>query len=150
MSGQSFSTLQRKTAAAGAALLVISFLTGVLLAAAMTKKVDADAADIKAAHLNALFGCFWLILLALTLPMVKFGDAGKKRLVLATALPSYANWIVTAVKAFLKVDGVDFTGDPTNDAVFGVLGVLVVAPSFIAAAAWTWGLARSPAPTASE
>lgn len=35
--------LQRRTAAAGAALLVVAFATGGLLAAALTHQVDADA-----------------------------------------------------------------------------------------------------------
>lgn len=134
-----FTPLQRKTAAAGAALMVIAFATGALLAAAMTKKVDADVGEVVAAHLNALFGCLWLVALAFTLPMLRFGDVGKKRLVIATALPAYANWLVTAVKSFLYVKGVEPTGHGANDIVFGVLTVLVVLPSFGSAIAWTWG-----------
>jgi hypothetical protein len=132
--------LQRKTAAAGAVLLVIAFATGGLLAAAMTGKVDADPHEVSAAHLNALFGCLWLVALALTLPLVKFSDAGKKRLVLITALPCYANWLVTAVKSFFHVAGVDVTGDRANDVVFATLSAFVVVPSFIAAIAWAIGL----------
>ena len=134
--------LQRRTAAAGAALLVVAFATGGLLAAAMTNKLDADVPEIVAAHLNAILGCLWLVALAVTLPLVGFGPAGKRRLVLATVLPAYANWLVTTVKAFLHVRGVDLTGDHANDAVFAVLNVFVVLPSFAAAIAWTYGLAR--------
>lgn len=134
--------LQRRTAAWGAALLVVAFATGGLLAAAMTKRVDADVPEIVAAHLNAILGCLWLVALAVTLPLVKFGAAGKRRLVLATIVPAYANWLVTVVKAFLHVTGVDLTGDHTNDLVFAVLNVVVVLPSFAAAIGWTYGLAR--------
>jgi hypothetical protein len=132
--------LQRKTAAAGAALLVASFGTGVLLGAAMTNKIDADVHQIVAAHLNAVLGSLWLVALAYTLPMLRFGEAGTKRLVLATVVPAYMNWLVTTIKSFLHVTGVDVTGDRWNDAVFATLGVFVVVPSFAAAIAWTWGL----------
>ena len=134
--------LQRGTAAAGAGLLVLAFATGGLLAAAMTKRIDADVPEIVAAHLNAILGCLWLVALAVTLPLVRFGPCGKRRLVLATVVPAYANWLVTTVKAFLHVTGGDLTGDHTNDAVFAVLNVFVVLPSLGAAIAWTYGLAR--------
>lgn len=141
-----FTALQRKTAAAGAALLVIAFATGGILAAALTKKVDADAHEVAAAHLNAIFGCLWLVALAATLPMLRFGDRGRARLALCTAIPAYMNWLVTVVKAFFHVAGVDLTGDGTNDAIFAVLNVTVVLPAFVAAIAWTIGLAgRAPA-----
>jgi hypothetical protein len=133
-------SLQRKTAAAAAILMVIAFLGGVLLGAAQTKKVDADVGAIVAAHLNALLGSLWIGVLAFTLPMLRFGDRGKRRLVLATVLPAYANWLVTTVKAFFYVAGVEPTGDRANDIVFGTLTALVVIPSFAAAIAWAWGL----------
>lgn len=136
----SFSNLQRRAAAAAAALQVIAFATGGLLAAAMTNKVRADVHEVVAAHLNALFGTLWILALAYTLPMLRFGDRGKRRLVIATVIPAYANWAVTAVKSFLFVKGVEPTGDGANDAVFGVLTALVVIPSFVSAGAWTYGL----------
>lgn len=132
--------LQRKTAAAGAALLVIAFATGGLLAAAMTNRIDADVHSVVAAHLNAVFGCLWLCALAFTLPMLRFSPAGTRRLVLVTALPAYANWLVTTIKAFFHVAGVDVTGDHANDAVFAALNALVVLPSLAAAIGWTYGL----------
>ena len=133
-------TLQRKTAAAGAALLVLAFGTGLLLGAAMTHKIDADVHEIVAAHLNAVLGSLWLFALAYTLPMLRFGQAGTRRLVLVTAVPAYMNWLVTTIKAFFHVTGVDVTGVPANDLVFATLGMFVVAPSFVAAIAWTYGL----------
>lgn len=138
----SYTPLQRKTAAAAAALMVIAFLTGVLLGAAMTKKVNADVGSVVAAHLNALFGCLWLGALAFTLPMLSYGEVGKRRLVLATALPAYGNWLVTTIKSFLMVKGVEPTGDGANDAIFGVLTAVVVVPSFVSAVAWTVGLVK--------
>jgi hypothetical protein len=137
------SRLQRNTAAAGAILLVIAFTTGMLLGAAMNHTIDADPGEIKSAHLNAIFGCLWLVVLALTLPMLRFGDVGRKRLVLITAIPAYANWLVTTVKSFFHVAGVAPDHDRANDAIFAALGVFVVLPSFIAAIAWAYGLLGS-------
>ncbi len=133
-------TLQREAAAAGAALLVISFATGGLLAAAMTRSVDADVHAIAAAHLNAIFGCLWLVALAATIPWLRFAPAGRRRLVFVTALAAYANWGITVIKAFLHVAGVGLTGDRANDLVFAALGAAVVIPSFVAAVGWLYGL----------
>ena len=137
------SSLQRKAAFLGAVLLVISFATGGLLAGAMTGKVPADAHSISAAHLSALFGCFWLCALAFTLPFVRFGDAGLSRLVWCTAVPSYANWLITVVKAFLHVLGVGWDANGNNDMVFGLLNAFVVLPSFAAAIGWAYGLFKA-------
>ena len=133
-------TLQRQTALLGVVLLIIGFATGGLLAMAMTGKVSADSHTILAAHLNCLFGCFWLCALAFTLPLLRFGDVGAQRLMILTAVPAYANWLITVVKAFLHVAGVGLNGNGANDAVFGALNVLVVIPSFAAAIVWAYGL----------
>jgi hypothetical protein len=132
--------LQRRTAAAGAVLLVLGFLTGVLLAQAMTHHIDADLHQILAAHFIAVLGCLWLVALALTLPMLRYGEVGRRRVVLVTAIPAYGNWGVTAVKSFFHVSGVGLNGDHANDVVFGALSALVVIPSFVAALAWAYGL----------
>lgn len=137
--------LQRKAAFLGAVLLVIAFATGGLLAAAMTGKTPADAHIVLAAHLNAILGCFWLVALGLTLPLTRFTEKGASRLVVLTAVPAYANWLVTLVKAYLHVSGVAATGQGSNDAVFGLLNVFVVLPSFAAAIGWAWGLAGGAA-----
>jgi len=135
-------TLQRQAALLGAVLLIIGFATGGLLAGAMTGKVAADAHTVLAAHLNCLFGCFWLCALAFTLPLTRFGEVGARRLVLLTAIPAYANWLITVVKAFLHVAGVGLTGNGANDGVFAALNVFVVLPSFAAAIAWAYGLMK--------
>ena len=132
--------LQRKTAAAGAGLLVLGLATGGLLAAAMTKRVDADVGAVVASHLNAVLGCFWLCALAFTLPMLRFGVVGTRRLVVVSVLPAYGNWLITVIKSFVHVKGVDLTGDHANDVVFAALNAVVVIPSFAAAIGWTYGL----------
>ena len=71
-----------------------------VLAQAMTHHIDADLHQILAAHFIAVLGCLWLIGLTLTLPMRRYGDTGRRRLVLLTAIPAYGDWGVTAVKSF--------------------------------------------------
>lgn len=132
--------LQRLAALLAAVLLLIGFATGGLLAGAMTGKVTADAHAVLAAHLNAVLGCFWLASVAATLPLVGFEERGARRLVLLTALPAYANWLITTIKAFLRVSGVELMGKGPNDAIFAALNVFVVLPSFAAAGVWAWGL----------
>lgn len=126
-----------------AVLLTLGLATGVLVSAAMTGKIPADPHAMLSSHLNALLGAFWMIAVAWTLPMTRFGAVGRERLVLGVTVANYANWLVTAVKSFLKVSGVDFIGEPKNDVIFGLLTLLVVLPSFAVAGAWAWGLSGS-------
>lgn len=127
-----------------AVLIAIGLLTGVFVSAAMTGKVNADAHAALASHLNALLGCFWMVAVAYSMPMLRYGEVGLRRLVWVTTVPNYANWIITALKAFLKVSGVDATGEGKNDLVFGLLTAFVVIPSFVAAGAWVYGFFGKP------
>lgn len=122
-----------------AILMAIGLLTGTFVSAAMTGKVDADPGAALASHLNALLGCFWMVAVAWSMPMLRYSEAGLARLAWATTVPNYANWAVTVLKAFLKVKGIDFVSEGKNDLVFGLLTLLVVIPSFAAAGAWVYG-----------
>ncbi|MFM7200791.1 MAG: hypothetical protein ACKO6N_08370 [Myxococcota bacterium] len=133
-------TLVQRLVFRAAVLLTLGLATGVLVSAAMTGKIPADPHAMLASHLNALLGAFWMIAVAWTLPMTHFGAVGRERLVLGVTVANYANWLVTAVKSFLKVSGVDFIGEPKNDLIFGLLTLLVVLPSFAVAGAWAFGL----------
>ena len=136
------SELQRLTAGAGAVLLLIGYLTGGLLAMAMTGKVNASVHDVVAAHLNGVLGCFWLCALAFTLPFLKLEPANVRWLVIATIVPSYANWFITTVKAFFHVAGVGLEGNGANDAVFVALNSFVVLPSLASTIVWAYALLR--------
>ncbi len=133
----------RLMAHAAAWLTLLGLLTGGYVSAAMTGKVPADAHMALASHLNALMGAFLLLGVAWTLPMLRYGAVGQRRLAWAFVVANFANWGVTAVKAWLRVSGVDATGEPVNDAVFGVLTLTVVLPALGAAAAWVYGFRRS-------
>jgi hydroxylaminobenzene mutase len=123
-----------------ALLMVVSLLTGVLVSAAMTGKIPADPHAMLASHLNALLGCFWMVAVAWSLPMTRLSPDGRARLAAAVTTANVANWLLTLLKAFLKVSGVDLIGEPANDAVFGALTLFVVLPSLGAAGAWAWSL----------
>jgi hydroxylaminobenzene mutase len=130
---------------AAAWLMLVGLLTGGYVSFSMTGKLPADPQMALAAHLNALMGCFFLLGVAWTLPMLSYGAVGQRRLAWAVILANYANWAVTCVKAWLRVAGVDFIGQPVNDAVFGVLTLTVVLPALGAAAAWVYGFRRQRA-----
>jgi len=132
----------RLMAHAAAWLMLVGLLTGGYVSSAMTGKVPADPHMALAAHLNALMGTFFLLGVAWTLPMLRYGPVGQQRLAWAVIIANFANWAVTCVKAWLRVSGVDLIGQPANDAIFITLTLSVVLPSLAAAAAWVYGFRR--------
>jgi hydroxylaminobenzene mutase len=140
--------LRFRLARSGAALLAVGMLTGIWSAAALTGKVVVAIPRLAlAAHLNALLGSFWLLGLAFTLPMLRYGDAGRRRLVRATQVPAWGNWLITLIASFLGVRGLEYTSDRANNAIALALQVVVVLPSLACAIAWALGFGRhGPAP----
>ncbi len=137
--------LQRRTAFAAAVLMVFSLLTGIFVSAAMTGKVNADPHSALASHLNAFLGSLWMMAVCVTMPWLRYSIVGCRRLVALLIVANVSNWVITAVKAFWHVAGVDKTGDAQNDTIFGLLTALVVLPSLGAAVGWAYGL-LGPAP----
>jgi (hydroxyamino)benzene mutase len=133
----------RLMAHAAAWLMLVGLLTGGYVAAAMTGKVPADGQMALAAHLNALLGTFFLLGVAWTLPMLRYGPVGQRRLAWLFITASWANWGVTCVKAWLRVAGIDFIGQTANDAIFITLNATVVLPVLAATAAWVYGFRRA-------
>ncbi len=131
---------QKTLVRAGAILLLLGLLTGLLVAPAMTGLLPLEPRSLLAAHLNALMGAFLLWGLAFSLPMLRYGPAGKARLAWAFLAAVYGNWLITAVKSRLHVSGLGWTGEPVNDAVLVALAAVVVLPSLGGAAAWVLGL----------
>lgn len=129
----------RLAARNAAVLLLLGLLTGGFVSAAMTGKVAADPGAALASHLNALLGAFWLLGLGWSLQFLSYGPKGRLRLVWAVTIANAANWFVTAIKAFWRVKGIDAVGETKNDTIFGLLTLLVVIPSIVAAAAWVYG-----------
>lgn len=133
----------RLMAHAAAWLMLIGLLTGGYVSSAMTGKVPADPHIALAAHLAALMGTFFLLGVAWTLPMLRYGPVGQQRLAWLVIVANFANWLVTCVKAWLHVSGVDFIGQAANDAIFVTLTITVVLPALAAAGAWVYGFRRA-------
>ena len=133
---------QTLLARAGAILILLGLLTGGYVSRAMTGSLQVDAGAALASHLNAILGGFWIFAVAWSVPRLGYGPTGARRLAWLVIVPNFANWFVTAIKAWLTVKGIAATGEWNNDAIFGLLAALVVIPSLAAAVAWVWGLFR--------
>ena len=135
--------LRHRTAGAGALLFFLGMITGLWAGAALTDKVKLGIPHLAlAAHLNALLGGLWLIAVAVTLPFLSYGDTGKRRLVIATLVPAYGNWLVTVFAALFGVTGLAYTGDHANDGIAFLLQIIVVIPALVVTGAWAWGFRR--------
>jgi hydroxylaminobenzene mutase len=140
----SIAAVQRLLGRWAALLTLGGLLTGLFAGAAMTGKVHADGHAALASHLNALMATFLLAAVGWTMPMLSYGEAGRRRLALVFIASSLANWLITAAKALLMVGGLDLIGAAANDGVFIALQVGVVLPSLAAAGAWVYGFRGSP------
>lgn len=132
----------RVAARNAAILLLVGLFTGIYAGLSMSGQIPADPHTALAAHLSALLGAFWLLGMAWTLPMLRYGEKGLARLVWVTTGANFANWAVTAFKALWKVSGVSATGDARNDTIFAMLTAFVVLPSLGAASAWVFGFMK--------
>ncbi len=135
--------IARLLGASAAGLLLVGLLTGLLAGAAMTDKIHIEPHAALAAHLNALMGTFLLVSYGWSLPMLRYGDVGKKRIAMIFIASSFSNWAITTLKACLFVRGLEPFGSDANLLVFTLLQIGVVLPSLVAAAAWLNGFRRS-------
>ena len=131
--------MQKTMCRAAAWLFLLALLTGGLVPGAMNGTLPFDAHAVLASHLSGLMGCFLLIGVAWTLPLLRYGDDGRRRLGWAFIVANYGNWAITAAKARLHVRGLGWTGHGDNDAIFLLLTAFVVVPSLAAAIAWVAG-----------
>lgn len=137
-------TEARRLAYHAAIQYVLALLTGGLAAFALSGQLGAaDGRIMLGAHVTAITGTLIMLGVAYTMPMLHYGPVGRSRVALGFLIATYSNWIISSGKAFLFVHGVGATGQLSNDVVFGLLNVFVVAPSLVAAVAWALGL-REP------
>ena len=133
--------LRRRLAASGAWLFALGMVTGLWAAAVLTGRVSVTLPRLAlAAHLNALLGGMWLVLVGTTLDMLHYGELGRRRLAWVVIVPAWANWSITLIASVLGVTGLQYTHDTANNAVAALLHSLVVLPSLVGAFAWAWGL----------
>jgi len=132
--------IRKRLAAAGAILFAVGMVTGIWSAAALTGKVTVGMPRLAlAAHLNGLLGGLWLVAVAWTFEFLSYDVKGLRRLALAVAIPAWANWLVTLIASFFGVNGLEYTGDRTNNVIAFLLQTLVVIPTLIGAGLWAWG-----------
>jgi (hydroxyamino)benzene mutase len=123
----------------GAVLLLVGLLTGGYAAWAISGRIPVDAGTALGAHMTAMLGAFFIFAVAWSLPLLRYGPVGQRRLAWAVILPNYANWLITSVKAAFHIKGVDVSAEAGNNLVFAILNVTVVLPILAAAAAWVYG-----------
>jgi (hydroxyamino)benzene mutase len=135
-------SLSRRLAWAGAWLFAVGMVTGVWAAIVLTERVVVQLPRLAlAAHLNALLGGLWLIAVAATVDMLRYGPIGRGRLAWVVIVPAWGNWLITLIASILGVTGLEYTrGDPANNVVAALLHSVVVLPSLVGAGAWAWGL----------
>jgi len=133
--------LRRRLAASGAWLFGVGMVTGLWAGLVLTERVVVGLPRLAlAAHLNALLGGLWLVLVSATLDMLHYGDRGRRRLAWVVMVPAWANWLITLIASLLGVTGLQYTNDTANNAIAALLHSLVVLPSLVGAFAWAWGL----------
>lgn len=133
--------LRRRLVRLGAWLFVIGLITGLWAAAVLTEQVKVPIPRLAlAAHLNGLLGGLWLIAVASTLDLLRYGDRGLRRLAWLVTTAAWGNWLITLVASVLGVRGLEYTNDPANNAVAALLQAFVVLPSLLGAGAWAVGL----------
>jgi (hydroxyamino)benzene mutase len=140
VSAEAGSSTARLVARAAACLLLVSLLTGVLIAAAMTDGISAEADNLLGAHINAFLGALLLLGFGWSLPLLHYGEVGRRRLAWLFIATYFSNWLLTTVKSFLHVKGLDWTGPPADNVIFVLLTLFVVLPSIAATVAWILGL----------
>jgi hydroxylaminobenzene mutase len=134
--------VQRTLGRSAAYLFLVALVTGLYAGLAMTGRIHADGHAALASHLNALMATFLLAALGWTMPMLRYGEVGQRRLAWVFIATSFANWLVTAVKAALFVSGLALVGKPANDGIFIALQLTVVLPTIGGAIAWIVGFGK--------
>jgi hydroxylaminobenzene mutase len=133
-------SVTRQTALAGVWLFAVGLVTGLWSAAALTETVKVAMPRLALiAHLNALLGGMWLIVVAYTFSFMGYQEHQKRRLMYAIAVPAWGNWLITLLASFLGVNGLAYNANPTNNSIAFLLQSVVVVPSLIAAAFWIRG-----------
>jgi hypothetical protein len=93
-----------------------------------------------AAHLTALLAGLLLVAVGVTIPRLRWGETGRRRLANLLLAGSAANVAFNIVKAIVDVRALELTGDAVNDVLFAFANAFIVLPHLVGIAAWTWGL----------
>lgn len=142
--------LPKLVLARGAALMfLLALLTGAYAAAALTGQLHVDARNALAAHVTAFLGAFWMISVAWTLPMLRYGAVGKLRMAVAVLVINVGGLVLNLAKSALRVEAIAAGGSAANTIIFVGLNVVVVIPALVVAVVWVAGF-KSAAQLARE
>lgn len=132
-------------AKSAAILFLLGLLTGIYVTVVATGQLEGDLGASLAAHLNGIIGALIILSLFLIVPTVKYGHTYKRNMILLFILSNYANWLITTIKSFLRVDGIELIEQSlANNLVHIALVVLVVIPSLVGAGMWVFGIGAKP------
>lgn len=133
-------SLSRRLAFHGALLLFLGMAYGLVIVGVMTGALPGTPQMTLGAHLNALFGAFWLWGASWSVTHVRLGRRGLRLLYGSTLVGAYANWLIAAAKAIPGAWAIQLTGDRANDLLFLLRIGLVVVPSLVGPGLLAWGL----------
>lgn len=134
-----FSGDQKFVAKSGAWLFAVSALFGGYAAGGLSGQIPIDGKMALGAHVTGLISALLLFAYAWTMPMLSYGEVGRKRLAWALIVSGFANLFIGSAKAIPAVHGIALTGDAANNVVFGLLNLFVVLPVLAGGFAWAWG-----------
>ena len=133
--------IERLLIKSAALLLLFGLLTGFYLSAIAMKLVSADFGMALAAHLNALLGSFWILGVSYSLRHCHLSPVLLKRMSVLIIIANYANWIFTAIKAYLNVSAISWVeGHLSNNLILVSLTLFVVIPALTGTLLWVFAL----------
>jgi (hydroxyamino)benzene mutase len=136
---------QRTLIKAGAILFAVGLLTGIWSAFALTHMAHFRMPRLAlVAHLNALLGGMWLMVVAYSFHFMNCAEKCQQRIALTFMLSAWANWLVTLGASIVGARGLEYSDDPANNVVAFLLQVLVVLPALAGSLFWVRGLFGKP------
>jgi hypothetical protein len=133
---------QHRLAFHGALMLFAGMVYGLYVALVMTGDLPGHAEIALGAHLNALFGALWLLGMGWSLRFVVLSERLLRIAIWSTLIGAWANWIISALKAFSGDVAISFSGVGSNDVLFAARIFLVIIPCLLGPGLWVWGLHR--------
>ena len=137
------SDLKRKYLFSGACLLSAGLFTGIWTAFVLTGRMSVALPRLAlSAHLIALLGGMWLIIVGLTVDYLYYTESQISRLYKLIAIPVWSGWFITIIASFLGVTGLDFNSDNANNIIALMFRVFVVIPALFGSLYWIKGFCK--------
>ncbi|WP_420316112.1 hypothetical protein [Ekhidna sp.] len=132
---------QRFVIKSASILFFLGLLTGIYVTIVATGKMEGNLSASLAAHLNGIIGSLIILSLILIIPYTKYGHTYKVIMIAMFIVSNYANWIITLIKSYLQVVGLEIIENSiSNNLIHILLVVMVVIPSLTGAIMWILGV----------